>query len=279
MPLLLNLVEGNNRMHEQSYLVVNPLEDKEVIERFYHYGGGNAFPLYLDTEFDAQKEIGPWLLPYPPKEFLAYFANKPSGFRIYFSDDIETHIQHWKSLTFAGLDGELVLFRYYDRVVLEAMLVSFNQKELSLFLGSSECIEIISSVGSLCSYENSSSQVSYKSEPWWKIEKHHSSYSVERHAWITERLAWQRLPSLMKEIYEKNSDIQSQLINHLTKGRAHCFENEELEAYSMNMLIKNSKQQSHDIYEAWYLDSAQIKTVKQVENLVTRAELQQGTQI
>ncbi|WP_375320231.1 DUF4123 domain-containing protein [Aliivibrio logei] len=265
-------------MREQSYLIVNPLEDKDVIERFYHFGGNDAYPLYLDSEFDAQKEIGPWLLPYPSKDFLAYFAKKPSGFHIYFLDDIETHRQHWKSLTFAGLDGELVLFRYYDRMVLEPMLSAFSQIELSTFLGTANRIKIISNDISV-SFKNSAPRLIHQLEPWWRIEKHHSQYSLKRHAWIVERLAWQRFPELMKTVYNLNFDIQLKLIGFLKQGISYQLSNEELEAYSMVQLAKNTQWEDQIVFDAWYMDDGQINMVKKAAKLAIGNALQQGSEI
>ncbi len=274
----LSLVVRDKVMREQSYLIVNPLEDKNVIECFYHFGGNDAFPLYLDSEFDAQKEIGPWLLPNPTDDFLFYFQGQPSGFVIYYSDNIDTQIQHWKSLTFAGLDGELVLFRYYDRMVLEPMLSAFSQIELSTFLGTANRIKIISNDIPV-SFKNSAPRLTHQLEPWWRIEKHHSQYSLKRHAWIVERLAWQRFPELMKTVYNLNFDIQLKLIGFLKQGRSYQLSNEELEAYSMVQLAKDTQWEEQTVFDSWYLDDKQINMVKKAGKLAMSNALQQGSEI
>ncbi|MBB1314828.1 MULTISPECIES: DUF4123 domain-containing protein [Aliivibrio] len=263
-------------MHEHRYLIVNPLEDKSVIERFYHFGGSDAYSLYSNSDFSALKDVGPWLLPNPTTEFLAYFNENPSGFLIQYNDDIETQIEHWKSLTLAGLDGEITLFRYYDRVVLEPMLKTFSTEELSTFLGSAISLILISVGNNELIYKNEDTSVLVQAEPWWKIEDHHFSYCIKKHAWALERQAWQRLPELMKKIHYSYSDFQTSIIKYLELGRAYDLQNEELEAYAINQLAHDTDWKDTFVFDAWYLDDKQIDLIQQIENKIMKDEVRKG---
>ena len=246
-------------------IIANPLEDEQVIAKFYQLDGHDAYPLYLNTDFASQKQQGPWFLPYPNDEFLNYFSQHASGFIIRFDDNIETQIPHWQSLILAGLDGDTVLFRYYDRHALAPMLDSFEAHELSAFLGTATSIWLTDVEDKPTYFINPEPKSSMQSSPWWRIKPHHTPYSAITHAWILERLSWQRLPTLMKQLVVSDIDISKRLETELLQAKSLGLTDEVQEVFSLNQLAKQIDWPEQEMIEAWLLDVEQVTQLTAAE--------------
>ena len=123
------------------YALIDPLADNQPLHYWYRYASDTqAWPLYGGTEFTDAILHGPWLLPLATTGRLADVVARTracgSGARRLIASPypVEQLVRHWQSLLIAGLDGEEVLFRYYDPRVLAPMLATFTETEICQFL-------------------------------------------------------------------------------------------------------------------------------------------------
>ncbi|MDX1304593.1 DUF4123 domain-containing protein [Photobacterium sp.] len=251
--------------HDKLYAIVNPLSDREVLSEFYTQDGSDAFPLYSGTDFESSRQDGPWLLPISRQStFIDTYQESLPGFFFSSSFDEETIRIHWQSLLLAGLDGEIVLFRFYDINVIGRMFSLFTEQEQLRFMGPSSQL-YIPSIPPVTAKQKPPAMIERSIEPWWVIAPHHlgHNYSPEHHAWIVERLLWQRLPELMKNKMQQ-SDIQAELSTFLAQSYKNNLRGELLEAHAANNFAHNTQWHNQPVFDAWMLEQSDIQQLMHI---------------
>lgn len=184
------------RDSRQLYAVIDAAADPSLVAHFYELGGGDAFPLFAGTDFAAQAERGPWLLPHPP---LAFIEAHPtlSGFYCQSNASKQVMQQHWQGLNNAIHDGEAVWFRYADHRILLPMLNTMTPGERDALLG--PCQQLMIDGLSVTQSEDFAWRPATET-PWFHIREHHLAglYDESGHADILYRHFWQRMETVMR---------------------------------------------------------------------------------
>lgn len=208
----------------QLYALIDPLADSQPLHYWYqHATCTDAWPLYAGTEYSDDLLAGPWLLPldqlpgwqdwWQQQEGNHY----ATGFLLASEYPIEKLVQHWKSLLKAGLDGEEVLFRFYDPRVLGPMLFTLTEDETRRFLGPTDEILVWHLEEWVTASPYPEPDLTEHTEPWWRIQKSHLTGVSGQKERLVENLdhwLWQQEPELMSSWLLKHDDVRNALSNH-----------------------------------------------------------------
>jgi hypothetical protein len=179
----------------QLYAVIDAAAAPSLVAHFYELGGSDAFPLFAGTDFAAQAERGPWLLPHPP---LAFVEAHPtlSGFYCQSAVSKQTMQRHWQSLNNAIHDGESLWFRYADHRILLPMLTAMTPGERDALLGPCQQLMI---EGLFVTQSEEFVWAPATDSPWFHIHDHHlvDLYNEVSHASILHSHFWQRMEAVM----------------------------------------------------------------------------------
>ena len=225
------------------YLLVNPLEDNTILQDFFLDKQQGAMALFEGTSFSEHALKGPWLLPVSgSKVFNQTVLARNAGIWLSTSPDVDMHevVPHLQSLLLAAMEGELVLFRYYDRRVLSPMLQSLTVTELTQFLGPITQIyfSIESTIASFSRPKRENTAVfKHKQAPWWKIKPTHltSQIHLERHRFIIERQLWQQCHELM----QLQPQRQAIITTAIEQGKKQHIDELDLPLYAAAHLARN----------------------------------------
>ena len=206
------------------YALIDPLADNQPLHYWYrHASDTQAWPLYGGTEFTDDILHGPWLLPLAQlPNWLTWWqeqerAGQAQGVLIASPYPVEQLIRHWQSLLIAGLDGEEVLFRYYDPRVLAPMLATFTETEICQFLGPTTSLLIWDQVDWRAYSPYPEADLTEHTEPWWRMQPaHFVGQPGEKETCLTniEQWLWQQAVELTTKQYEKFGDIRYALGVH-----------------------------------------------------------------
>ena len=83
---------------------------------------------------------------------------------------VEQLVRHWQSLLIAGLDGEEVLFHYYDPRVLAPMLATYTETEICQFLGPTTSLLIWDQTDWRAYSPYPKADLTEHTEPWWRMQ-------------------------------------------------------------------------------------------------------------
>lgn len=162
-----------------------------------------AVPLFEGKEYDDVMPLSPWLVPATSlSELQEKILNK--GMIVTSDVTIDEVLAHLRSLLIAGLEGEEVLFRFYDPLVIMPMLALMSEVDKHALLGN------LMSWSSVETLENDELNVitysnqldvnfCVKSEPWWVIKAEHldEKQNIPQLAHHIERRLWEILPQVM----------------------------------------------------------------------------------
>ena len=206
------------------YALIDPLADNQPLHYWYrHASDTQAWPLYGGTEFTDDILHGPWLLPLAQlPSGLAWWqeqesAGQAQGVLIASPYPVEQLVRHWQSLLIAGLDGEEVLFRYYDPRVLAPMLATYTETEICQFLGPTTSLLIWDQADWQAYSPCPKAALTEHTEPWWRMRPaHFVGQPGEKETCLTniEQWLWQQAPELTTQQYEKFGDIRQALDAH-----------------------------------------------------------------
>lgn len=164
----------------QIYAIIDPLAENEPLKYWYQHADlTDAWPLYVGTEYGDDVLSGPWLLPLSqlpswPSWWQEQEENEQAtGFLIASESSSERLVQHWKSLIKAGLDGEEVLFRFYDPRVLGPMLFTFTEDETRRFLGPTNEMLVWHQGEWMSASPYPEPDMTEHSESWWRMRSRH----------------------------------------------------------------------------------------------------------
>ena len=236
-------------LQNQQYWLVDPLSSREPLQFFYQHGGGDGIPLFTASCFSDHQDQGPWLLPlWTLKEPLPEEQVKRG---IFLSAAIHTEIltQHLKQLLVAVMEGQEVLFRYYDPAVLAPLLDSLDLQQFHHLSGP---------IATFCFYYQRqwvykanpiADDYFYQSEHYFRLQPDdfNSQYQVKNHAYLLERRLWQNLPELLATV-NASQIIEEQLI----AANQHKVPYEKAECWAMAALLKHSNVTLEQLLNTFY---------------------------
>ena len=203
------------------YALIDPLADNKPLEYWYRQADQtDAWPLYAGTEFKDEVLCGPWLLPLAQlpgwqewwqKQEAAGYA---TGMLIASEHMPGKLVQHWQSLLLAGLDGEEVIFRYYDPRILGPMLYTFTEEETRRFLGPTNELLVWHNNDWLMVLPYPEPDLTEHAEPWWRMQDEHfvgQPGEKEITLFNLEQWLWRNANELTTVLYERNGPISEQL--------------------------------------------------------------------
>lgn len=206
------------------YALIDPLAENQPLHYWYrHADDTQARPLYAGTEFADDVLHGPWLLPLAQLPGWQNWwqaqeqANYATGILIASEHPPEMLVQHWQSLLLAGLDGEEVLFRYYDPRSLGPMLYTFTEEETRRFLGPTNELLLWHHDDWLMAVPYPEPDLTEHTESWWRMkEAHFVGQPGAKETFLTniEGWLWQNTGELTTRIYEAQGDIKAALEIH-----------------------------------------------------------------
>ncbi|TLE26781.1 DUF4123 domain-containing protein [Vibrio cholerae] len=165
--------------------------------------------------------LSPWLVPVSDMVSDIDYECLQQGIFLSCSCPSTELLSHLQSLLIAALEGEEVLFRFYDRQVIVPMLTRMDEIEKNQFLGKINQLVVFDSheKNRLVSFTNTSdAQFTAKKATWWMIKRHH----LEAHENLPlvqanlESWLWRHFPKVMNEYLIQGRDIASMLIPFLS---------------------------------------------------------------
>ena len=216
---MMDLIDWKADLPEQwqVYAIIDPLADNKPLEYWYrHAEPTDAWPLYAGTEFAGDILSGPWLLPLAQLPGWEGWwqeqetASQATGLLLASEHEPVMLLKHWQSLLIAGLDGEEVLFRYYDPRILAPMLYTFTEDETRRFLGPTNELVIWHNDDWLAVSPYPQPDLTSHTEPWWRMqEPHFVGQPGEKEVTLfnIEQWLWRNANELTTELYEQHGVI------------------------------------------------------------------------
>ncbi len=214
----------------QIYALIGPLADNKPLQYWYrHAEPTDAWPLYAGTEFASDILVGPWLLPLAQlPDWEAWWqeqeaAGQATGLLLASDIDPEKLAKHWQSLLLTGLDGEEVLFHYYDPRVLAPMLYTFTEEETRRFLGPTNELVIWYNDDWVISSPYPEPDLTEQSEPWWRMQDRHFVGQPGQENTVADNIEdwlWQHYSGLTREWLKTNDDLRASLHKHYQRQQA-----------------------------------------------------------
>jgi hypothetical protein len=220
---MMSLIDWREELpaHWQVYALIDPLADNKPLVHWYQYADNtDAWPLYAGTEFSGDVLSGPWLLPLNAcPSWLDWWQiqeleHKATGVLIASEYPPEQQVKHWRSLLTAGLDGEEVLFRYYDPRVLGPMLYTFTEDETRRFLGPTNEILVWHHNDWVVASPYPEPDVTEHHESWWRMQEPHFVGQPGSKAvtlFNIEQWLWRNANEPTTQLYEQQGPISESL--------------------------------------------------------------------
>ncbi|EOX3405325.1 DUF4123 domain-containing protein [Vibrio cholerae] len=165
--------------------------------------------------------LSPWLVPVSDMVSDIDYECLQQGILLSCSCPSTELLSHLQSLLIAALEGEEVLFRFYDRQVIVPMLERMDEIEKNQFLGKINQLVVFDSheKNRLVSFTNTSdAQFTAKKTTWWVIKRHHLEdqenlplVQANLESWL-----WRHFPKVMNKHLIQGRDIASMLIPFLS---------------------------------------------------------------
>lgn len=190
--------------HSPTYWLATASVYQEAIHQLLSIDG--ATPLFDGKAYEVVMSLSPWLVPASSlAELHADTLNK--GMILTSKAETNAVLAHLRSLLTAGLEGEEVLFRFYDPQVILPMLALMNEMDRHALLGN---LTSWSAVGSSENHESNIITYSNKSDldfsvnraPWWVIKAEHfeENQNIPQLAHHIERRLWATLPQVISKM-------------------------------------------------------------------------------
>lgn len=174
------------------------------------FGFDEEVPIFFGEGFASAMTLSPWLIPVTDQVTSLTEEVLEQGVLFHSKASLDGVIDHLRSLLIASLDGEEVMFRYYDKKVLLAMLQAMDESERYAFMGNIDTM-IIAQQGIHEFQNNASKPFELNLDVWWRLLPHHMDalYDVQNHAQILERRLWELIPNALAQF-----DSPSNVIIH-----------------------------------------------------------------
>lgn len=207
--------------------------------------------------------LSPWLVPVSDMvSDIDYECLLQQGIFLSCSCPSTELLSHLQSLLIAALEGEEVLFRFYDRQVIVPMLDAMRDLERNYFLGPVEKLAAVKQ-GVFQEWGNTrSSEFIYQPAPWWKIQPYHLMplYRTEVHAQVLERRFWEKLPYVMEQLDEPHQWIKTILDEAKQANLGH----DNAEYLVLNHLWKGSLTTLEQMSDALHLNQQELQEIMQI---------------
>lgn len=172
-----------------------------------------AIPLFIDAPFKELRHVTPWLIPVSddlvklPNDILAL------GVTLECTVPTEILVNHLRSLLQAGLEGQSVLFRFYDPLVLTPMLNNITRMRQEQLLGPITRLAATTPQLSVALEKEAPESFVPHSEPWWVINPQDlvELYTPKQHAYALARRVWEILPQLVATLDQPEACIEQGL--------------------------------------------------------------------
>ncbi len=203
----------------------------------------NAVPLFYGEQFKETMTLSPWLAP------IASFTELENdtvvekwltqGIFITSDSTMPDITAHLRSLLTAGLEGEEVLFRFYDPNVIFPMLQRMNETDKQAFFGNQSGWfywnngEVISH--SACP----ATEFKIATAPWWAIKAEHLTEpeSMETLAKNIARRLWEKIPLLMNALDTPERTI----LSALQYAGQHHFTPDDAQLWALANIIRSGQ--------------------------------------
>ncbi len=197
-----------------------------------------AMPLFTEATFDGLVSLTPWLI--PMNEAVAALPDRllKHGVLLHSGADASDLMAHLRSLLLAGLDGETVLFRIYDPLVITPMLLAMPTQEVHAFMGNIDTLALsIDKHMQIFNHENAN-QYTLQVAPWWVIKPEYieACYSQEQHAFSLSRRLWGMLPEMMSGL----TDAETSISHALDKAKLQGISVSDTDLWVMSQLALQS---------------------------------------
>ncbi|TVO31781.1 DUF4123 domain-containing protein [Vibrio algivorus] len=255
---------------EHAYWLVSSDIHQQAIKQNHQHGFPDALALFHSESFKQVMSYSPWLIPIQPELQHVDSDTFNQGIVLVSQAPMWDIVTHLRSLLYSALDGEEVMFRFYDPKVIVPMCATFTQDEINAFLGNSQQLACIQD-GQLIIYHNTT-QFDYQphSETWWKIQPQHLEplYKVDEHAKAIVSRLWEKLPKKINALPEPIAFFQAILQHALNEGiNRHKAENIALFQFS-----KLTDTSDIELSQALMLTHDELKELQEIEKEVTSWE-------
>lgn len=213
-----------------------------------------AIPLFCLNTFKDLMSLSPWLV---PAESLTVLDEKLIQQGLLLKSDYPTNevLNHLRSLLLAGLDGEEVLFRFYDPMVIAPMLNLMQESEKYLFMGNIKTLRYCHLETTITLNNPLHDCHKQHEEPWWVIQPEHlvNSYDLDIHCQILDRRFWNVIPEVMEANVTSNIIIKDALIYASNQQ----WSSDDAELYALSRLLETSNASIADIAPKFHLSSVE----------------------
>lgn len=243
------------------WLVCAQTHEQALMSNGFAFEG--AVPLFWGNTFKDVMTLSPWLIPVSDEVLALDDSLLNLGLGIVTTSSAIT-IQHLRSMLMSILDGEAVLFRFYDKVVIGPMLRAMMPSELQQFLGNIDCLAFVDD--ELITFaRNPQSDFQLKKERWWKLQPHHleSIYNTRHHAISLEKRCWQLIPDILEQLDEPLQIIASALERGIELG----YPISELEACAIVELVQQSNSDFSQLLEPFRLTEQELSLLKSIKEI------------
>ncbi|ENM5880400.1 DUF4123 domain-containing protein [Vibrio metoecus] len=215
--------------------------------------------LFHGETFAPVMSLSPWLIPVSDKVLELPDELLQQGIFLTSHSSTSELLIHLQSLLIAALEGEEVLFRFYDTEVILPMLDAMLENERNDFLGSVERLATANK-GTFRIWENTRMD-DFVSRPttWWKMQPYHLAplYRTQVHAQVLERRFWEKLPFVMEQIDEPYLFIK----NVLDEGIEFGLDPEQAELLVLNSTIAHSFSSIDQLRDALQLNQQELQEI------------------
>ncbi|MGD8117722.1 DUF4123 domain-containing protein [Vibrio sp. TRT 29B02] len=171
-----------------------------------------AAPVFDNSFSNELMPLSPWLIPIETLN-PALQNELTQGIILASKTEFNGVMAHLRSLLWAYLEGEKVLFRFYDPVVIMPMLAVMSDGDRSQFLGNiSHWLHWQGE--EYTRYENHSPLAfTLQTNPWWRVKSEHLTAKEDHTTLATniERALWRVLPTAINKLANPKQFIEKAL--------------------------------------------------------------------
>lgn len=248
---------------KNAYWLVSSDIHKKAIKQNHQLGFPDTLPLFYGESFKQVMPYSPWLIPYHSE--LNHLDNDifNQGLALVSHISMWEVMEHLRSLLYAALDGEEVLFRFYDPQVILPMLSTFAHDEVNAFLGNIQQLAGVQDE-SLKLYRNTS-QLDYQphSATWWKILPQHLEplYNVKMHAKAIVHRLWEKLPHQIDKLVEPSAFFEQTLQQAIENGATP----DKAENMALIQFSKQTRMQYTELSQALLLTRDETEELQKID--------------
>ena len=228
------------------------------------FGFEDSLPLFSGDAFGQVTSLSPWLVPASDELLSLKEETLDQGIGLASTVLPNLIVAHLRSLLLASFNGEEVIFRFYDKSVIEPMLRTMEEDERNQLLGNIDQLAV--TADSLqCYFNRSLTAYRLQSRPWWKIQQSHLTelYNADIHAKSIERRWWNLVPQIMAKL----NHPQQLIFATLEKARQQGYEPDAREACVMVELARQTQTQLSDLTAPFQLTFDELKTLERMNKV------------